>query len=144
MKILILCTGNSARSQMAEGFLKSFDTAITVESAGTYPARQVHPFAVKVMSEVNIDISSNRPKNVDNFLNESFDYVITVCDNAKESCPIFRGKVHQQLHLAFDDPAEASGTDEYVLSEFRRIRDEIRLTFNNFYRSTLAPQLSQF
>ena len=128
---------------MAEGFLKSFDSTLKVESAGTYPARHVNPFAVKVMLEVNIEIGDNRPKNVDNFLNESFDYVITVCDNAKESCPIFRGKVKHQLHMRFDDPAETMGSEDHVLVEFRRIRDEISLAFGKFYKSTLAPQMSQ-
>ena len=138
MNILILCTDNSARSQMAEGFLQSFDSTLKVESAGTFPARQVHPIAVKVMQEVKIDISSNRPKNVENFLNDSFDYVITVCDNAKESCPIFRGRVKEQLHIGFDNSAEATGAEEHVLLEFRRIRDEIKLAFYNFYKSNLA------
>lgn len=141
MKILILCTGNSARSQMAEGFLKSFDSLLHVESAGTFPARQVHPVAVRVMKEVQIDISGNRPKNVDNFLNDSFEYVITVCDNAKESCPIFRGKVKSQLHMGFDDPAEMNGTEEQILSEFRRIRDEIRTAFWDFYKTKLFSPL---
>lgn len=143
MKILILCTGNSARSQMAEGFLRSFDSTLQVESAGTFPARQVHPFAIRVMKESGIDISNNRPKNVHNFINDSFDYIVTVCDSAKESCPIFRGKVSHQLHLGFDDPAEATGTEDKVLPEFRRIRDEIKTTFQHFYKTTIVPSLLQ-
>ncbi len=136
-KILILCTGNSCRSQMAEGFLKSFDSELIVHSAGTKPSNQVHPKAIKVMSEVGIDLSSNYPKMVDQFLNEPFDYVITVCDNAKETCPIFIGKVDKQLHIGFEDPAEATGTEEEILTVFRRIRDEIKTDFYKFYEDNL-------
>lgn len=136
-KILILCTGNSCRSQMAEGFLKSFDVNLEVYSAGTNPSAQVHPKAIQVMKEVGIDLSANYPKNVDQFINESFDYVITVCDNAKETCPVFIGKVGKQLHIGFEDPAEAKGTEEEILSEFRRIRDEIKRDFFEFYKNNL-------
>ncbi len=132
-KILILCTGNSCRSQMAEGFLKSMDHSLQVFSAGTKPSERVHPFAVKVMNEVGIDISANKSKSVDRFVNESFDYVVTVCDDAKETCPVFIGKVQHRLHMGFEDPAEASGTEEEVLAVFRRIRDEIRFAFSNLY-----------
>ena len=132
-KILILCTGNSCRSQMAEGFLKSFDPELEVYSAGTKPSIHVHPKAIQVMSEVGIDLAKNYPKNADQFINESIDYVITVCDNAKESCPVFMGKVGKQLHIGFEDPAEATGTEEEILAEFRRIRDEIKNDFFNFY-----------
>jgi len=133
-KILILCTGNSCRSQMAEGFLKSFDSELIVHSAGTNPSNQVHPKAIHVMKEIGIDLSQNYPKVVDNFLNESFDYVITVCDNAKETCPVFIGKVGKQLHIGFEDPAEATGTEEEILNTFRRIRDEIKAGFYDFYK----------
>lgn len=132
-RILILCTGNSCRSQMAEGFLKSFDPELEVFSAGTNPSSQVHPNAIKVMKEVGIDLSNNYPKNVDEFINQSFDYVITVCDNAKETCPVFMGKVAHQLHIGFEDPAEATGTEEEILNTFRRIRDEIKRDFYKFY-----------
>lgn len=132
-KILILCTGNSCRSQMAEGFLKSFDLELEVHSAGTKPSRHVHPKAIQVMNEVGIDLSKNYPKNADQFINETIDYVITVCDNAKESCPVFMGKVGKQLHIGFEDPAEAIGTEEEILAEFRRIRDEIKNDFFDFY-----------
>ena len=108
-KILILCTGNSCRSQMAEGFLKSYDPELRVFSAGTNPSGQVHPKAIKVMEESGIDISKYQPENVDKYLDEDFDYVITVCGGAKESCPAFMGKVKKRLHIGFDDPAEASG-----------------------------------
>jgi arsenate reductase len=133
MKILILCTGNSCRSQMAEGFLKSFDSELEVYSAGTNPSDQVHPVAVKVMREVGIDISQGYPKDVDQFLDRSFDYVITVCDNARETCPVFHGNVKEQLHIGFEDPAEATGTETEVLEIFRRVRDEIKRDFKNFY-----------
>jgi len=111
---------------MAEGFLKSFDPAMEVFSAGTNPSNQVHPKAVEVMKEKGIDLTGHYPKKVDEFLGESFDYVITVCGHAKENCPVFLGEVEQQLHIGFDDPAEVTGTEAEVFGEFRRIRDEIR------------------
>lgn len=123
---------------MAEGFLKSFDPSLEVESAGTAPARQVHPFAVDVMKEVGIDISRGRPKGVDQFLHDSFDYVVTVCDNARETCPAFTGRVSHRLHLPSEDPTASGGTQEQVLSEFRRVRDEIKGAFQHFYRKSLA------
>lgn len=137
-KILILCTGNSARSQMAAGLLKSFDSNLQVFSAGTNPAERVNPFAVRAMQEIGIDISSHQPKNVDEFINQPFDYVITVCDNAKETCPVFVGQVKNRLHLGFEDPAEARGTDDEVFSVFRRIRDEIKKAFHQLYTQTLT------
>ena len=133
-KILILCTGNSCRSQMAEGFLKSFDDNLEVYSAGTKPAEKVNPKAIQVMKEVEIDLSQNYPKMVDKFLNESLDYVITVCDNAKETCPVFIGKVGKQLHIGFEDPAEATGTEEEILAVFRKVRDEIKREFKKFFQ----------
>ncbi len=134
MKILILCTGNSCRSQMAEGFLKSFNPELQVFSAGTKPSEDVNPNAIKVMNEIGIDLGKNYPKNVELYLNNSFDYVITVCDNAKETCPVFIGKVSKKLHIGFEDPAEADGTEEEILSVFRKIRDEIKKEFYNFYK----------
>ena len=136
-RILILCTGNSCRSQMAEGFLKSMDSRLEVISAGTQPAPRVHPKAVDVMQEVGIDLSGASPKNVDTFIANSFDYVITVCDHARETCPVFTGKVRHRLHIGFDDPAEATGTDEEVMEEFRRVRDGIRARFTTFYQEKL-------
>ena len=133
MKILVLCTGNSCRSQMAEGFLKHFDSDLFVVSAGTEPSDEVHPLAIKVMGEEGIDISDKKPKSVNQFLDEHFDYVITVCGGAKESCPAFTGDVKHRLHIGFDDPAEVVGNKEFVLSEFRRIRDEIKEEFYKFY-----------
>ncbi|NQW36562.1 MAG: arsenate reductase ArsC [Flavobacteriales bacterium] len=135
MKILILCTGNSCRSQMAEGFLKSFDKNLEVYSAGTKPTSKVHPKAIKVMAEIGIDLSENKPKSVDLFLNQPFDYVITVCGGAKESCPMFTGIVKNQIHIGFEDPADATGTDEEITKEFRKIRDEIKRDFFKFYQS---------
>ena len=134
-RILILCTGNSCRSQMAEGFLRSLDSGLEVFSAGTSPAARVHPRAVAVMKEAGIDISSHSPKSVDQFLSLPFDYVVTVCDNAKEQCPVFLGTVKHRLHIGFDDPADAIGTEEKILDEFRRVRDEIGAAFTEFRKS---------
>ena len=139
-KILILCTGNSARSQLAEGLLKSFNPNLEVLSAGSNPTQKVNPFAIKVMREIGIDISNHHPKSVDQFLDQSFDYVITVCDNAKETCPVFMGDVKHRIHMGFEDPAEARGAGEEVTSVFRRIRDEIRETFHQFYIQTLSQK----
>ncbi|MDD2289831.1 MAG: arsenate reductase ArsC [Bacteroidales bacterium] len=137
MKILILCTGNSCRSQMAQGFLQSFDYLLTVRSAGTNPAAAVHPLAVKTMLEVGIDISRNVPALVDDFLDSEWDYVITVCDNARESCPLFTGKVKHRLHMGFEDPAQARGTSDQVEAVFRKVRDQIKEEFFNFYKEKI-------
>ncbi|MEW6511222.1 MAG: arsenate reductase ArsC [Bacteroidota bacterium] len=134
MKILVLCTGNSCRSQMAEAVLKSLDPSVEVFSAGTQPAARVHPKAVQVMNEIGISLEGATPKPVDRFLNQAFDYVITVCDNAKETCPVFTGKVAHSVHMGFDDPAGAAGTDEEILAVFRRVRDEIRDQLTRWYR----------
>ena len=137
MKILILCTGNSCRSQMAHGFLKSFDNSLTVRSAGTEPAAQINPKAVQVMQEAGIDISQHTPHLVDEYLKEEWDYVITVCDHANETCPAFLGKVKTRLHIGFEDPSSATGTEEFVMSEFRRIREEIRTRFFELYKAEM-------
>jgi len=139
-KILILCTGNSCRSQMAEGLLKSFDKNLEVYSAGTKPAEKVNPFAVKAMQEIGIDISEGKAENVDKYLSQSFDYVITVCDNAKETCPVFIGNVKHRLHIGFDDPADAVGTEEEVMPVYRRVRDEIKKDFYEFYKNNLKDK----
>ncbi len=133
MKILILCTGNSCRSQMAEGILRSFDPELEIHSAGIRPETEVSPYAIKVMKEIGIDISGHYPKSVDLFTGRSFDFVITVCDNAKESCPLFTGKVGKRFHFGIDDPAVAKGTEEEILAVYRRSRDEIRRRFLEFY-----------
>ena len=124
-RILILCTGNSARSQMAEGLLRhAAGQRFDVFSAGTKPSH-VREEAVAVMRELGIDISSYRSKSVDEFAGQSFDYVLTVCDNAKESCPIFPGNT-ATIHHAFEDPAAFQGSDQDLLALFRRVRDQIR------------------
>ena len=137
MRILVLCTGNSCRSQMAHGFLQSFDSHIEVYSAGTSPAEHVHPIAISVMSEVGIDISHHIPKKVEQYLNEQWDFVITVCGGANETCPTFVGKVGKRIHIGFDDPAKVFGSKEHVRSEFRRVRDEIRMAFYIFYTTLI-------
>lgn len=129
MKILILCTGNSCRSQMAEAFLKSFDGNLQVFSAGTQPEFKVNPYAILVMQEVGIDISKNKPKNVNEFLSQDFDYVITVCDSAKATCPVFSGKVKKRLHIGFEDSAEAKGTENEIMEVFREFRNQIKEKF---------------
>jgi len=124
-KVLFLCTGNSCRSQMAEGLLRHYyGDKYEVYSAGTKPSI-VHPKAIQIMQEIGIDISNQRSKSVNEFKNESFDYVITVCDNAKESCPIFPGK-SKRLHWSFIDPAEAIGDTEQVLTVFRMVLEQIK------------------
>lgn len=133
MKILVLCTGNSCRSQMAEAFLKQLDPTLEVFSAGTQPAERVHPLAVKVMGEVGIDISQHKTKAVSDFIAQDFDYVITVCGGAQETCPVFLGKVKQRVHIGFDDPAAFQGSEAEILNEFRRVRDAIKSAFTDFY-----------
>ena len=124
-RVLILCTGNSARSQMAEGLLRhDAGDRFTVESAGTKPST-VRPEAITVMKEIGIDITSHRSKHVDEFAGQDFDYVVTVCDNAKESCPVFFGRA-TRLHHSFNDPAAVEGSEEKRLGAFRTIRDELR------------------
>lgn len=124
-RVLILCTGNSARSQMAEGLLREIGGgSFEVESAGVI-ASFVRPQAIEAMKEISIDISGHRSKSVEEFTGQNFDYVITVCDNAKESCPVFPGDV-KRIHWSFDDPAEATGSDAEKLKVFRRVRDQIR------------------
>ena len=130
--VLILCTGNSCRSQLAEGFLRAAaGELIDVQSAGSKPAGYVHPKAVQVMQEVGIDISSHRSKHFDEFLNQKIETVITVCGNADQACPIFPGQVNR-YHWGFDDPARAAGTDEEQLTVFRRVRDDIRRVFEAY------------
>lgn len=136
-RILILCTGNSARSQMTEGFLRSFDPKLDITSAGTQPAPRINPFAVEAMKEVGIDISGGNPKSVNQFTGDSFDYVVTVCDDADKNCPNFRGKVGKRLHIGFPDPAKAIGTDAEKLAVFRKVRDDIRVKFRELYEKEL-------
>jgi arsenate reductase len=133
MKVLILCTGNSCRSQMAQGFLQSFDPNLTVCSAGTEASGKLNETAVKVMAEIGIDISHQTSDSVDLYLHDEWDYVITVCGGANEVCPAFIGKVKHRLHIGFDDPSYVQGTEDFIWSEFIRVRDEIKLSFRKFY-----------
>ncbi len=141
MKVLILCTGNSCRSQMAHGFLKSFDLNITVCSAGTEASGKLNQNAVKAMAEIGIDISHHTSDSVQKYLNDEWDYVITVCGGANESCPAFIGKVKHRLHIGFDDPSNTTGTDEFIWSEFIRVRNEIKEGSRKFYDKQIKPQL---
>jgi arsenate reductase (thioredoxin) len=118
---------------MAQGFLRSFDSSLEVYSAGTFPASKISTNAVRVMDEAGIDISRSTPKNVNEYINDEWDYVITVCDDANETCPVFTGKVKHRLHIGFEDPSKATGTEQFILDEFRRIRDDIRSQFYSFY-----------
>ena len=141
MKILIVCTGNSCRSQIAHGFLQSFDKRLEVFSAGTQASGKLSSRAVRVMKEAGVDISHHTSDQIDKYLVEDWDYVITVCGGANESCPVFPGKVKNRLHIGFDDPSVATGSDEYVLNEFRRVRDKIKIVFTDLYNNTLKPKL---
>lgn len=140
MKILILCTGNSCRSQMAHGILQSLDASLNVSSGGTEPAPQVNPTAIEVMKEIGIDISGHVPTHVNTYLNQQWDYVITVCGGANASCPAFNGLVKHRIHIGFDDPSHATGSPEFILSEFRRVRDEIKTRFTEFYNEEIKDK----
>lgn len=134
-KVLILCTGNSARSQMAEGLLRSMAGGrFAVFSAGTKPSF-VRPEAIVAMRELGVDLSSHRSKSVDEYRDASFDYVITVCDHANESCPLFAGKA-EQIHWSFEDPAAIDGDEETRLGSFRKIRDQIAGQLRSFVDDT--------
>ena len=133
MKVLILCTGNSCRSQMAHGFLQSFSKDLIVCSAGTHAAGKLNEGAVRAMAEVGIDISGHTSDPVEKYLDEAWDYVITVCGGAHASCPAFTGRVKHRIHIGFDDPSHAEGTPEFIEREFRRVRDEIKKSFYEFY-----------
>src|SRR5690554_6296951 len=141
MKILILCTGNSCRSQMAHGFMESFDEKLIVRSAGTEASGKLNEQAVKAMAEIGIDISNHTSDSVDMYLNDEWDYVITVCGGANENCPAFFGKVTHRLHIGFDDPSHATGSDEFIWSEFIRVRDEIKQEFFDLYTNKIKPKL---
>ena len=142
MKVLILCTGNSCRSQMAHGFLQSFDKDLIVCSAGTRAAGKLNEGAVRVMAEEGIDISGHTSDSVEKYLDQQWDYVITVCGGASESCPAFTDKVKQRLHIGFDDPSDAKGTPEFIESEFRRVRDDIRAKFHKLYVDKMMEEPS--
>lgn len=130
--ILILCTGNSCRSHLAEGVLReALGDACRIASAGSKPAGHVHPLAIKAMSEIGLDISGHHSKHLDEFLNIQVETVITVCGNADQACPMFPGQVNRH-HFPFDDPAHAKGSEEEQLAVFRRVRDEIRAVFGAY------------
>jgi len=141
MKILILCTGNSCRSQMAHGFMQSFDNRMTVCSAGTQAAGKLNEGAVAAMQEVGIDISHHTSDQVEQYIGQEWDYVITVCGGANEACPAFIGKVKHRLHIGFDDPSHVTGSEDFIKSEYRRVRDEIKEGFYNLYVEQIKPQL---
>lgn len=130
--VLILCTGNSCRSHLAEGILRAAaGDLLTVESAGSKPSGYVHPLAIQVMKEIGIDISGHRSKHMNEFLNQPVETVITVCGNADQACPSYPGQMNRH-HWGFDDPAHATGTEEEQLMVFRRVRDEISRVFNAY------------
>ncbi len=141
MKILILCTGNSCRSQMAHGFLQSFDKRLQVESAGTEASGKLNSTAVQVMKEVGIDISGHTSDEVSKYLDQKWNYVITVCGGANENCPVFLGEVEHRLHIGFDDPSHAEGTPEFIMNEFYRVRDEIKAAFYKLYLEEIQLRL---
>jgi arsenate reductase len=130
--VLILCTGNSCRSHLAEAILRAAaDDLIRVASAGSKPAGFVHPLAIRVLAEIGLDASAHRSKHLDEFLDQPVETVITVCGNADQACPVFPGQVNRH-HWGFDDPAHATGTEDEQLAVFRRVRDEIRRTFESY------------
>jgi arsenate reductase len=130
--VLVLCTGNSCRSHLAEGILRAASGGVfDVASAGSKPAGYVHPLAIKAMQEIGIDISAHRSKHLNEFLDKSVETVITVCGNADQACPMFPGQVNR-YHWGFDDPAHATGSEEEQMAVFRRVRDEIRRVFEAY------------
>jgi len=135
-KILVLCTGNSCRSQMAEGLLSYFSTNTKVYSAGTKPEK-INPFAIKAMAEMGIDISKNTSNHVDEYTDIDFDYVFTVCDNAKEICPIYP-KAKQMIHHSFSDPADATGTEQEQLKVYIEVRNQLSDYFKAFAKNKLS------
>jgi arsenate reductase (thioredoxin) len=140
--VLILCTGNSCRSHLAEGILRAaVSDSLEVRSAGSQPAGYVHPLAIAVMKEIGLDISGHRSKHLNEFLRQPIETVITVCGHADQACPMFPGQVNRH-HWGFDDPAHATGTEEEKLEVFRRVRDEIRRVFEVYAagrRDQLTP-----
>lgn len=141
MKVLILCTGNSCRSQMAHGWLQSFDSRITVCSAGTQASGKLNQKAVVAMKDAGIDISGHTSDSVEKYLQDEWDYVITVCGGANETCPAFLGKVKTRLHMGYDDPSHVEGSEEHIWSEFVRVRDEIKEGFHKLYTDRILPVL---
>lgn len=138
MRILILCTGNSCRSQMAQAALSHFAPGHEVCSAGTQPAPFVHPMAVEVMAEVGLSLSGQTPKHVNCYIDQSWDWVITVCGGAKETCPIFTGTVKHRIHIGWDDPAKVQGSQTEVKLAFVRSRERILSSMQNFAQTYLG------
>lgn len=136
-RILILCTGNSCRSQMAHGFLQSFDPRLLVYSAGTKASGEVNPKAIEVMQDAGINIAHHTSDSVEQYVDEGWDFVITVCGGANEDCPTFSGKVGNRLHIGFDDPSDATGSPAFIQSEYIRVRDEIRQAFYELYNDKI-------
>ena len=132
-KILILCTGNSCRSKMAQAFLQHLDPGLEVRSAGTHPTHHTHSLAIQVMNESGMPITDLQPHDVNDYINEEWDVVVTVCDHARESCPVFQGTVKHWLHISFPDPSLSKGTMEEQLTVFRETRDRIFQQFKDFY-----------
>ena len=138
IRVLFLCTGNSARSVMGEVLLREMGgTAFEVFSAGTDP-KGLNPFTARVLEQEHIDLAGFRSKSVSEFAGQEFDYVITVCDDADKNCPNFTGKVGKRVHIGFIDPAKATGSEEEILAVFRRVRDEIREKFSDFNAKVIA------
>ena len=139
-RVLILCTGNSCRSQMAEALWEQLgDGDWQAASAGSKPSGYVHPLAIQAMQELDIDLSRHQSKSLQQFQDQAFDLVVTVCDNARESCPVFPGAT-ETLHWPFDDPADATGTDAEKMTFFRRVRDEIQQTIQHYLISGKGPE----
>ena len=131
-RVLVLCTGNSCRSHMAEGILRvAAGDILEVHSAGSQPAGYVHPKAIAALAEIGINLSDHTSKHMNEFLDREIETVITVCGNADQACPVFPGQV-QRHHWPFDDPAHASGSEEEIMGEFRRVRDEIAARFRAY------------
>ena len=147
VSVLVICTGNSCRSHMAEGFLREYaGEAASVFSAGSAPAGYIHPLAVRVMAEEGIDISHHRSKSLTEFVDKKIDVVVTVCGNADAACPTFPFQ-KARYHWSFDDPSHTQGTEEFVLNDFRRVRDEIKATFrayaNDLISGTVVPSFQK-
>lgn len=141
LRVLILCTGNSCRSQMAHGFLQSFDSRLQVYSAGTEASGKVNERAIQSMRNAGVDISKHTSNSVELYLSQPWDYVVTVCGGAKESCPVFDGRVEKSLHMGFEDPSEVQGEEAFIVSEFDRVRNAIKSRFYQWYINELLPKL---
>lgn len=140
MKILIICSANSCRSQMAEAFFKSLDKTLIVKSAGTEPAGSVHTLTVRAMAEIGIDISQSTTKNINQLITQDWDYVITVCDMANTTCPAFKGKVKNSIFLRFEDPLAYKGDDEFLLQLIRQTREHIKIEIAEFYNEFIKTK----